>query len=131
MSPYDTFPSYLDIQTKQWLVAGALRRKWGNLNVYTCESCGLQNVTTDVDEGTTPFIIKCDECGGMAQSCMYRIAWGSPLVPTKAWYRPESLIGLDRETEDHVRGGGLILRELTHEERTALGLVGAVKDVAR
>jgi PHP family Zn ribbon phosphoesterase len=103
-------PDYLEPGTKDAIARMALGRKWGHLNVYTCKSCAKQLVTTDLDEGTTPFITRCRACGGEAVSGMYRVSSGFTAEPTHGWYRPESLDGLDAGSAQHVRSGGLILR---------------------
>ena len=77
------------------------------INMYLCEY-GCHNITVDVDEGTTPFMIDCQftgrpdrplnpkysrngKCIGMAKSCFYPrlINENEPYpVPTLEWYRP-------------------------------------------
>lgn len=106
----------------------------GKLNVYRCQgkreflpplgkatqtqaSCGRQTVTIDREPGVTPFIIGCPDCGGEAQSSMYRVP--ANLDPTHEWYRPDSLDGLKPGERDHVERGGLLLRPIkgVHEHR--------------
>lgn len=93
-------------------------------NAYICtnkEACGNIMVTVDLEEGVTPMMLSCDECGGRAYSCMYRVP--PTLAPTFAWkkpkpeefklYRPE----VRAATREHVERGGLCLyrigRDLT------------------
>lgn len=105
------------------------------INVYRCEH-GCNNVTVDVDDGVTPFMMKCvtksrpdrpldpiltgsdGECLGMAKSCFYpKVApppWIS--VPTHEWYRPKDLAGLNDGELEHVKKGGLLLRPRTDAE---------------
>lgn len=107
------------------------------INVYRCEY-GCNTVTVDVDDGVTPFMIKCKaktrpdrpllpgltgpdgECIGTAQSCFYP---GGPTPlhigePTHEWFKPTmtEIGGLSAGEQDHVKGGGLLLRERTKRE---------------
>lgn len=116
------FPDYLHDEIKISIRRAALRRIWGHVNSYICRNCGTQLVTTDLDEGTTPYITRCRSpyCeGGEAYSGMYRMSPQMKKDPTHGWYRPTSLTGEEPpELEKHLRNGGLILRELTPEERS-------------
>ena len=49
-------------------------RKYGYKNIYTCPKCGGQTVTIDVDEGVTPFMLRCRATGKRAIA----MAWRSP-----------------------------------------------------
>lgn len=60
--------------------------------------------------GVTPFMVKCENCGGMASSKFYRVQ--DYLEPTHEWYRPASLAGVDQRYYDHLERGGLILRPI-------------------
>lgn len=89
----------------------------GKKNAYECDEsrhggpgCGAWIVTIDVHPGVTPFILKCEACGGMAHSKMYRVA--PSLIPTHEWYRPDKLDGVDPIYFDHLSKGGLILRPI-------------------
>lgn len=84
----------------------------GKKNVYTCEECGFSYVTVDIDEGTTPFMSMCqnDGCKALAKSSFYRVP--SDLVATHEWYRPADVSGESPMTQEHVRMGGLLLREI-------------------
>ena len=82
----------------------------GRKNAYECESCGYYIVTIDRDPGVTPFMVKCENCGGMASSKFYRVQ--EYLSPTHQWYRPDSLAGIDTRYYDHLERGGLILRAI-------------------
>lgn len=79
-------------------------------NAYECETCGSYIVTIDRDPGVTPFMVKCENCGGMASSKFYRVQ--DYLDPTHEWYRPASLAGIDKGYYDHLERGGLILRPI-------------------
>ena len=85
------------------------------INVYTCDDCGHEHVTVDVDEGTTPMFMRCKNrlsggrgCGGRAVSAMYRV--DQSLTPGWEWYRPKRTAGLTPAAREHVRLGGLVLR---------------------
>ena len=92
-------------------------RKYGYKNIYTCPKCGGQTVTIDVDEGVTPFMLRCratgqeGDCDGMAQSCMYRVPADSP-EPQWEWFKPcgSEYRKLSRQMRDHVDKGGLDIR---------------------
>lgn len=109
--------------------------KLPRINAYGCQY-GCNTVTVDVDKGVTPFMIKCKaksrpdrplrpeltgadgECIGAAQSCFYP---KTPLpahlpAPTHEWYRPTNLDGLNDGELEHVKRGGLLLRERTGAE---------------
>lgn len=45
----------------------------GRVNRYVCEKCGAVHGTINLNTGTTPFMIRCKSCEGMAQSSMYRL----------------------------------------------------------
>jgi hypothetical protein len=95
----------------------------GKKNIYRCDadSCQHEMVTIDTDGGTTPFITACPRCKANTVSRFYRVP--QDLTPTHEWYSPT-----DRELEvvllkfanphqkqyvrDHVKMGGLLLREL-------------------
>lgn len=111
------------------------KQKLPKLNVYVCEY-GCYTVTVDVDEGVTPFLIKCrkrstldrpieakylgkdGECVGTARSSLYPRKPKPAHIPdpTHEWYKPESTKGLDDFERDHVQNGGLLLRRRTHRE---------------
>lgn len=112
------YPNYIDAETRRFLDKARLMRRWGLLNVYTCRVCGAKLVTTDLDEGVTPFMTRCRVagCSGDAESAMYRIDLRVVLIPTHAWYRPDALPAEDGGMHDYLRRGGLTLRELTADE---------------
>lgn len=85
----------------------------GKKNAYECPDCHAHIVTIDRHPGVTPFMTKCSECGGLAQSKMYRVA--DHLQPTHEWYRPERLEDVPSGSEDHIARGGLVLRPIDRE----------------
>lgn len=86
----------------------------GKKNVYTCPECGNHIVTVDRDDGTTPFLTMCkadpSACRGMMQSAFYRV--DQSLVPSHEWYKPDDVSGETPAVKEHVRMGGLLLREI-------------------
>lgn len=99
-------------------------------NAYYCDSCGGYIVTEDIDEGVTPMFLACrvlgdpsdpaNTCKGQSRSMMYpKRPWpekdgnGTPIPtePAWEWFRPENLNGLTSGMCDHVKRGGLILRQ--------------------
>jgi hypothetical protein len=102
----------------------------GRLNVYGCTGkrefrpplgtmviiggpCGWKAITIDREPGVTPFLIKCEGCGGDAQSSFYRVP--ANLDATHEWYRPDSFEGLKPGEIEHVKKGGLLLRRIEGE----------------
>lgn len=105
-------------------------------NNYRCQY-GCLNVTVDVDNGVTPYMIKCTsiskpgrklvpeltgkdgECVGMATSSMYPTE-GIPanLKATYEWYKPsqEEMLKLHEQQKEHVSKGGLLLRLRTERD---------------
>ena len=92
----------------------------GAKNIYLCDHCGYEIVTVNVDEGTTPMLIACQvktgspevRCHGTMCSVWYRVSQDTR--PTHEWYQP-SPKWARRKGEamlDHVRRGGLVLREI-------------------
>ena len=84
------------------------------INCYTCPECGGRTVTIDVDDGTTPFLLRCKAtpgCEGMAESGLYRPPPDCG-PPQWEWYKPgpEETRRLPRPMREHVQQGGLLLR---------------------
>jgi hypothetical protein len=97
----------------------------GKKNLYVCETCGGHKVTIDRDEGTTPFIIKCDECGEMMYSALYDV--NQHIRPTHQWIAPTdeelriALNVIDNINKrvrlyQHIKAGGLFLVEIDDKE---------------
>ena len=86
-------------------------------NIYTCRKCFGHIVTVDVDEGVTPFMVKCRAtagCDGTMQSSMYRV-FDQSMRPDYEWYKPPVLQVLSPGERQHVAQGGLLLRKATKE----------------
>jgi hypothetical protein len=92
-------------------------------NVYTCEKCARFTVTVDVDEGVTPFMLKCrasgkeGDCDGTAYSACYptnpRPSWMP--APAWEWFKPtgSEYNKLSEAMKRHVDKGGLDIRHRT------------------
>jgi hypothetical protein len=83
------------------------------LNSYTCRACNLTIVTVDLVEGVTPMMLGCRAtkgCRGQMMSSWYHVV--PTLTPTHEWFKPASLKGYSREMKQHIRDGGLVLREV-------------------
>ena len=87
------------------------------LNIYDCQKEGHETVTIDRDKGVTPFMIGCPvkDCGGFSHSRFYTVS--DDEVPTHEWYIPDQLEkeSLSSPTLEHVKKGGLLLREISAE----------------
>lgn len=99
-----------DVATKDFYKIDITNR----VNCYRCTQCQRFTKTKDVDAGVTPFIHKCEYCGGTAQSTFYHDVAQSQ-KPTQEWYRPslEQVLKMDEWMRDHVLQGGLVNRTLT------------------
>ena len=98
-------------------------------NIYTCQSCGFEMGSVELDEGTTPFIMSCRKCGDEAHSAFYRVGpldamrlpilfeWFKPRWMRRFWYWLTN-----QDMWLHVRGGGLVFREVY---RKPLGVPGS------
>lgn len=91
----------------------------GRENVYVCPECNGYTVTIDVDEGVTPFLLKCRAkgdgmCTGMAVSSCYPKGPRPTNMPAPAWewYKPKGMDyqKLSSEMKRHVDKGGLYIR---------------------
>lgn len=93
-------------------------RKYGRKNIYRCRECGGHTITIDVDDGVTPFMIRCratgreGDCNGMAASTMYRVPFDTPEAAWE-WFKPEGseYRKLSKEMREHVDKGGLDIRK--------------------
>lgn len=89
------------------------------LNIYTCRKCRGHIVTRHVDQGTTPFMIRChatEDCGGTMQSSFYGVA-DQTMRASHEWHKPtaEEYQGLSESAKHHVDMGGVVLRPSTEE----------------
>lgn len=86
--------------------------KESRVNCYICPN-GHVTKTIDLDDGTTPSGLACEECGARAHSTFYK-----DVVPTKnptqEWYRPDlkKILKLQGEMLEHVLLGGLMIRKI-------------------
>ncbi|HES60142.1 MAG TPA: hypothetical protein ENO18_06910 [Caldithrix sp.] len=61
-------------------------------NAYICKKCRHVTLVVHIDEGVTPMMIRCENCGEIAISFMYRIppplmvSFDGSLLPTKEWF---------------------------------------------
>jgi ssDNA-binding Zn-finger/Zn-ribbon topoisomerase 1 len=84
----------------------------GEKNSYTCQKCGGVIVTIDVDDGVTPFMLACRAtpgCNGVMRSGFY-VAVDQSAEPDYEWFKPSSLKGYNREMREHIKKGGLDIR---------------------
>jgi len=92
----------------------------GKKNIYTCPK-GHKTVTTDVDDGVTPMMLRCRQrdddgkhnCTEMASSQFCRLTPAEQTLPAEyEWFRPASFKGYSREMKEHLEQGGLELRKI-------------------
>lgn len=93
----------------------------GKKNAYICKECNRFIVTVDVDDGVTPFMIKCrakPDCPGTMYSRCYQI--DQTLRPTFEWYAPDKeeierlkADGQGQVVRDHIKRGGLMIRPIS------------------
>lgn len=97
------------------------------INVYVCPACHGAMVTKDVDEGVTPFMLRCrvtPGCKEFARSCFYNpgnFPAGLDLTPRWEWYKPspEETRAMDAPMREHIDKGGLALRPAPGTEEPA------------
>lgn len=95
----------------------------GQKNLYMCTACGHGVVSQDVDEGVTPFIIRCLNCGEAAQSFMY--ACPQPLLSRMPaaiqWFKPTPAEAAKESLQmrEHLSRGGLKMRIMSHGVHSA------------
>ena len=84
------------------------------VNCYQC-SCGHTTKTKDIDAGVTPFMHRCEKCGGMAHSSFYADIIPDK-QPTEEWYRPtlKQVLKMRSNPEllEHIFNGGLDCRKV-------------------
>jgi hypothetical protein len=111
--------------------------KRGEINGWLCQKCKCHTYAVHVDDGVTPFYLACradgrdprdpeSDCDGVGQSLFYP----APPAPDHViaavkweWYMPVDPPE-DAAAAEHVRKGGLLLRELTDAGRAALAMQG-------
>ena len=89
----------------------------GRVNGYGCQNrqCRYVMVTVDVDDGVTPFMVGCPNCGTQAHSFFYPTQGCPPAEKaTHEWYAPdeEERRELSAAELDQVERGGLLLQRL-------------------
>jgi hypothetical protein len=92
----------------------------GQVNGYKCERCEKVTIVLLLDDGTTPFILKCLECQGMAKSYCYAFPTSNmedtPTLrieihrvffrPSKDWIRNKA--EFVEKFREHCQRGGLV-----------------------
>lgn len=92
----------------------------GKHNIYKCPD-GHLTVTIDRDDGVTPYLTSCTHsgCQELARSHIYN-PMCQVFEPTHEWYKPTleeaTHLELNEATLEHIRRGGLILREMEKKE---------------
>ena len=85
----------------------------GEKNAYVCSACGHIMVTIDLEDGTTPMFLSCDESGKRSTSAFYNVPAG--MAPAFAWKKPDKSefkkfrAEVREAVRDHVERGGLCL----------------------
>jgi hypothetical protein len=100
----------------------------GTVNGWECDNCRRVMYAVHCSPGVTPAFLRCRQtvaCHGWGQSLFYPP--GPPPAAVIAqvhweWYRPTDAERnvLDPQENDHVEKGGLLLRDLTDDGRSAL-----------
>lgn len=86
----------------------------GYYDLYICEKCGAEKITTYSDKGVTPFCIEC-RCGGlMEHKKTYKNV--PNFIRVEKWIRPtaEQLQYLSDRQIEHVLNGGLLMESEIH-----------------
>lgn len=119
----------------------------GKKNGYKCKGCGWRIVTVNACEGTTPFMVGCENpapteeekragkdaqgfsgskgCGAFMESFFYQVP--QHLEPSHEWYSPDKQERKrlrrkgQAETLEHVERGGLLLRRVGQADMAARG----------
>lgn len=93
----------------------------GAVNGYQCPECDMYTLVIHKDRGVTPMFLACrvtKDCPGTAVSLGYPPGTPPPGIMRAVrweWFRPDkkAFNKLTPEMQDHVRRGGLVLRERT------------------
>lgn len=86
------------------------------LNRYNCK-CGNSMLSEDVDEGVTPFFMRCGACDAPAQSNFYKVHADDFSLPADIeWYKPtkKETSRLTKPMQEHVQQGGLLYRVISN-----------------
>lgn len=107
-------------------------KRW---NHYVCPKCRGVTIAEHVDEGVTPFMLRCrvkdtkdasgnrvQGCNGMAESTFFSGSQDDAQVPHVIFYRPaDAMVAIEEINKeprrfregllDHYRRGGALLRE--------------------
>ena len=85
------------------------------INTYTCPN-GHVTVTIRLDEGVTPFALRCHQklnekhnCTEFAKSAFYQC--DQSLNPEYEWFKPTDIKKVAKGLREHVKQGGLVLRK--------------------
>ena len=83
----------------------------GTYDVYKCDKCGKEVLTTYADKGVTPFCIPC-ECGSNMNH-IYTYKTQPKGIEPKRFYRPpvKEMYNMNDSQLDHIFNEGLILEE--------------------
>lgn len=114
----------------------------GQVNKYVCRGCHINIFTINLNNGVTPFGIKCPSCSSFdCFSSMYTLNLQRVTV-THCFYRPTKLEfqGIDPSLQRHVMQGGLLFStldrarplwpdEFTSDGQAALKLLEKIYDV--
>ncbi|EFS33754.2 hypothetical protein BSGG_4454 [Bacteroides sp. D2] len=81
----------------------------GTFDLYQCEKCSREKITTYADKGVTPFIIRCDCGGNMQHTKTFKSV--PDYIRVFKWKRPtlEQTIKLSDGQIEHILNGGLVL----------------------
>ena len=81
----------------------------GTFDLYQCEKCFREKITTYADKGVTPFIIGCSCGGNMQHTKTFKSV--PDYIRVFKWKRPtiDQTIKLPDRQIEHVLNGGLIL----------------------
>jgi hypothetical protein len=98
-----------DVKTNEFYQVDLTNR----VNCYVCD-CGHITKTKDIDAGVTPFIFRCERCGGMAKSTFYKDV-APDKIPTFEWFRPtlRQVLKMRKNPTmlEHILKGGLDYRK--------------------
>jgi hypothetical protein len=80
------------LTAKEEFEAEEFSEKAGMISIYVCEGCKLHVLYSYIASGITPIKLTCVKCS--------KIMWVVPaeeiVQPNRVWYRPESVLELER-----------------------------------